>query len=119
RRLLLLGKVSHDLSFSIQAVLLHYADYSHDRERLLDIKPEVLSERIPFRPESFCEFSVDEDCRRSFGCVVFIEKPALEQRDFHRSEVIRTCGSHVNLEFLALWRRVSFDTDPAPPHRAR
>ena len=86
---LLERKVHYDLSIRLQAVMLHHAHHTGDRNRLLGIEPDVLPDGIVVRPELLGELLVDDRHLLAVAVVVIREEPALKKRDPHGLESSR------------------------------
>src|SRR5690242_16304505 len=117
--LLLIGEVGRDLAVSLQAILFDHAHYTYDRNRLLRIEPQVLSNRIAVGPEAACEFLVDDYHLGLIGGIVFREITALAQRNFHRPKIIGASDAKIDLQFLAGRRSVPFHIDVSPTNLTR
>jgi hypothetical protein len=86
------------------------ADHADHFGLLVAHQLEVLSERFLTRPESFCEFLIDDHDRNGIGVVACGKFAATKLRDPHGPEISGIDGVHTDERLLAprKWG-VSFD----------
>ncbi len=97
RGMLAVREVDGDLALAVQAVLFDHSHHPGDRDGLLGIEPEVLSDGIVARPEAPGELFVDDGHRQAVAVVVFGEEAALAQGNLHGAEIIGAGDAHVHL----------------------
>ena len=110
--------VDDDAAVDVEPVLFDGADDADDRHGRLRIVPEPLADRIAVGPEALRELLVDDGDRTlGVGEVGFRERPALQQRNLHRAEIVGRHAALVDLQLLPGLRHPAFDVDAPPADR--
>src|SRR5437667_282710 len=84
-----------------EAVMKNVADHADHFGLLVAHQMEVLSERVLTRPQSFCEFLIDDYDRSGIGVVACGKFAAAKLRDAHGPKISRIDGVHADERLLA------------------